>query len=1659
MKRHLKPSQEPPSSTLTALCVAVALAIAGVTWPVGYALAENIPQGGQVIGGKATITQQGKGMEVNTSTARTAINWQSFNVGPDHKITFNQPDGKSVTLNRVTGGDPSKIYGTVTSNGQLILVNPNGIWMGPKAHLSSSALVASAGFLTEEQAKQFAATGQLDIQLTGAVTNQGRITVHDNGMVALLGAQVTNAGVIQARKGTVQLATGPQATLDFHGDGLLNIAVSGEPGDKASVNTDVSGGVHNSGQIDVANGVVAMSAQRAAKHLDSVINLGGNVVADSVSNDGGTIVLSNAARTDVTGNLSATGVNGGTIKVLGDHVNVAGTARIDASGSQGGGGKVLLGGSLQNKGTEAPAITTTVAKGAQLKADGKTDGGQIVAWSDEATHFAGSASASGKAKGGVVETSGKQLTVTSDAKVDTRGQKANGTWLLDPAIVNIDESGAVGSVAASTIVSGLAQGNVLIQATDTINVDAPIIATNLASVDNDGRISTSTLALISSGNAGQITTYEGTDKSHANGAVNIRAPILLKDGNLYISATGDIRLFDAAPAGASGEAAYGRRAIIDVGSGIAWLKTTDTASIFQQDNTALIGAKVALEGASVRMDSGLNFAGELAGKASNGIFTFSQTNASGTGPDTSKTITAPLTGETLSGIKAYALTKVGTQVIIGNNNVDRTVELSPGNGQAFDYVVFEALNLRDENGNEIAQADVLRYLDSSDYLIYGISFRDSQGALWKFTPNPSDVNAPIVSRDGVPVNVPVGFSLSPVGGQLAVGVMTGIGYWGVDGEYIPGASNQHEIQYKPATDTSQQLIFKLPGETDAMLARIGWLADDKPWITTTDGKPVTQKNLFETAQVQFLSTQDKTDTNVAISTNKAQISATPAHASREYGEHNPAFTQGIVNSGSSVEQVRGLDQYVDAQLGRAGVTKAAPSTAATEHSNVGQYAIEGGLSGDAFAQQRYELQNNTATLTVTPAELTVTANDKHKVYGDNDPGLDYKVGETKLGHTGAELLQGNLDRQSGENVGQYTINKGGLALNNGLGGNYTLKYVNGTLQITPATLTVQAQNTSKVYGDADPALTRSVSGLKNGDTVASVLNTGTLGREAGENVRAAGYTINQGSVGLNNDQGRNYVLQFIDGKLTITPAALTVAADNNGKVYGDLDPALGYQVRGLKAQDSAGEVLNNGTLVRQTGEQVSAGGYSIEQGSVALNQGKGQNYILSYEAGNFSIAPTTLLVRADDKTKVYGEIDPALSYQVSGLKRGDQQTSVLNGGALQRTAGEDVKAGGYAIGQGTLANISQNYILNYEAGVFTITPASLQIDAGTHSKVYGEVDPTLSYRLSGLVNGDSAGDVLNSGAIARNSGENVGQYAVHQGDLGLNSGKGGNYILTFNNGQLAITPAVLSVTADHKAKVYGDLDPELTYSVAGLKRGDSAADVLKGALTRDAGENVKPGGYAITQGNVLLTSGNYAMVFKDGKLQVTPAPLDVRADNKSKVVGAADPQLTYKVSGLKNGDKADLAQGSLVRAPGESTGAYGIGQDQTYQAGSNYTVTFHDGTLTITGPLAPIDPLPTAVRQVVPVTAQSPGNTRCTALESPSAVSANYSVTPAVARTYAVQLICKPRAYGDSNSTIPDIRDVLSYANSHFKDGQFIVPDWSRSVIRHDLQAPQKGGK
>ncbi|WP_446939232.1 MBG domain-containing protein, partial [Pseudomonas aeruginosa] len=343
----------------------------------------------------------------------------------------------------------------------------------------------------------------------------------------------------------------------------------------------------------------------------------------------------------------------------------------------------------------------------------------------------------------------------------------------------------------------------------------------------------------------------------------------------------------------------------------------------------------------------------------------------------------------------------------------------------------------------------------------------------------------------------------------------------------------------------------------------------------------------------------KTTTTAGDILSRQQTATLTANdATRVYGDVNPTLT-------ATMSGINAIDAYVNSQFND--LYQATASTTATQASNVGQYAITGNANGSEYFSQRYQLVRQDGKLTVTPAQLIVSADAKTKVYGDADPTLTYQVSGLKNSDTAAGVLSGNLGRVAGENVGNYGILQGGLGLNTA---NYTLSYVGNDLRITPAQLNVIADAKTKVYGDLDPALTYQVSGLKRGDTAGAVLNGGSLNRVAGENVGV--YGINQGGLGLVSS---NYTLNYQGNNLTITKALLNVIADAKTKVYGDADPSLTYQVSGLKNGDSAGQVLAGG-LGRVGGEAV--GQYDILQGGLALTSG---NYQLNYQGNLLSILP------------------------------------------------------------------------------------------------------------------------------------------------------------------------------------------------------------------------------------------------------------------------------------------------------------------------------------------------------------------------------------------------------------------------------------------------------
>ncbi|HYD75489.1 filamentous hemagglutinin N-terminal domain-containing protein [Ramlibacter sp.] len=394
-----------------------------------------LPQGGVVQSGAVTInTPNANSMVLNQGTSKAVIDWQSFSIGSGQSVQFLQPGASSVALNRVVGGDVSSIFGSLSANGQVFLVNPNGVLFAPGAQVNVGGLVAST--LNLSNADFLAGKYTFSGNSGASVVNNGMIRA---GYVALAGAKVANAGTIEAAQGgSIGLLAGSRVTVDPAGAGLVKFSVDGAAVDAAA---------SNSGTLVAEGGQVAMLASAVSDTLPTVINQSGVIRANSVAENNGVVTLSGGATgiVKVSGTIEARGDNagetGGTVKVLGDRVGLMAGAKVDASGDAGG-GTVLVGGNYQGNGPEQNALVTLVDRSATVNADatGQGDGGRVIVWADDTTRFAGQISARGGAAGGdggFSEVSGKNH-LAFQGGADLRApQGQTGTLLLDPTDLRV----------------------------------------------------------------------------------------------------------------------------------------------------------------------------------------------------------------------------------------------------------------------------------------------------------------------------------------------------------------------------------------------------------------------------------------------------------------------------------------------------------------------------------------------------------------------------------------------------------------------------------------------------------------------------------------------------------------------------------------------------------------------------------------------------------------------------------------------------------------------------------------------------------------------------------------------------------------------------------------------------------------------------------------------------------------------------------------------------------------------------------------------------------------------------------------------------------------------------------------------------------------------
>ena len=397
---------------------------------------QALPLNGAVAGGSAIISQpNATTMNINQTSGNAIINWQGYNIGANESVKYFQPGSGSIALNRVTGVDPSYIYGLLSGNGQVWVINPNGLLVGPGATIQTGSFLASTMNISNDNfmSGRYIFTNSPDSQ--ASIINQGHIQAANGGYVVLAAPSVTNTGSIVANLGKVQLASGDAITLSIDDASLINVAVSGEVAATAL-------GVTNTGRITADGGQVTLTARVAGDIMKNIVNNEGIIEARSIIEKDGLIILDggDGGITSNSGTLDASGKNpgetGGKVTVVGDKVGLFAGSTVDVSGDAGG-GTALIGGNFHGEGPEKNASMTYVDKDAAIKADALVngDGGKVVVWSDEATRFYGAISAKGGVQGGDggnAEVSGKQF-LAFDGNVDTNAPKGKtGLLLLDP---------------------------------------------------------------------------------------------------------------------------------------------------------------------------------------------------------------------------------------------------------------------------------------------------------------------------------------------------------------------------------------------------------------------------------------------------------------------------------------------------------------------------------------------------------------------------------------------------------------------------------------------------------------------------------------------------------------------------------------------------------------------------------------------------------------------------------------------------------------------------------------------------------------------------------------------------------------------------------------------------------------------------------------------------------------------------------------------------------------------------------------------------------------------------------------------------------------------------------------------------------------------------
>ena len=767
--------------------------------------------------------------------------------------------------------------------------------------------------------------------------------------------------------------------------------------------------------------------------------------------------------------------------------------------------------------------------------------------------------------------------------------------------------------------------------------------------------------------------------------------------------------------------------------------------------------------------------------------------------------------------------------------------------------------------------------------------------------------------------------------------------------------------------------------------------------------------------------------------------------SRSYGDANPALTASLGGSG-----LAGACGDTLADVGSL-------STAATQCSAAGSYAIAFTAGGPKASF--YTVTSSAANLTVTPRPLAVAIDPKSRGYGDANPALTATLGGSGLAVACGDVLAdvGALTTAatpcSAAGVQPITF-----AATGPQAGNYAVTTSGADLTISARPITVVADAQSRVYGDANPALTASVGGNglagSCGDSLADV---GALSVAATACSPVGTFPI---AFTASGPKAANYLVSFTSADLTVDARPITVTAQAQSRIYGDSNSVLTALFGGSGLAATCGDSLADvGTLSTSATQCSAVGTFPI---LFAANGPKAGNYAVTFAGADLTVGPRPLSVAADAQSRVYGDANPTLTATLggSGLAAacGDTLADV---GSLSTAATPCSDVGTFAIGFATDGAKAGNYDVNFTGANLTVVARPITVAADTQSRLYGDANAVLTAALGGSGLAADCGDTLAEvGTLSTTATQcsDVGTFAI---TFAADGSEAGNYDVAFAGADLTVEPRPLAVTADAKSRLYGDANPALTASLGGsglaVACGDELADV--GTLSTAATPCSDVGAFAIVFTADGSKAGNYDIAYTGADLAVEARPITVTADAASRAYGDANPALTAQVGGsglaAACGDAlADVGTLSTAATQCSDVGTFAISFASDGPKAGNYDVAFAGADLTV-------EPRPLAVTADAQsrlygdanpaLTAQLGGSglaaacgdtladigtlstaaTQCSnvgafaiTLATDGAKAGNYDVSfiganlTVAARPIAVAVDAKSRGYGDSNPVL-----------------------------------------